>query len=282
MCFVRSSLWTEVDISFAQSGQTWLVGINSSDGGIVWGTLDEHGGWSSTLVRSSIDSPRLSATSLEGSEFRLPIIRVGDPVAVEPASFADSRPRDALLTRLLAKFENAPDGLSVFGDQTRVFSYASPTERYPHGTLGDRTEWTELVDAAVARDQDVDRYALPANEVFEGLFPLVPDLDNARDIEVVTTVSNPETGSRLVVFGYDGDNIHVIAESEPIGTGFRWLHQIAVAPFGPDGEFEIAVIETPHVGGIAKFYRLDGDRLVLTASRAGGYMSHVNGSRNLD
>jgi hypothetical protein len=80
----------------------------------------------------------------------------------------------------------------------------------------------------------------------------------------------------------DDKGLRVIAESEPIGTGFRWMHQIAVAPFGPNGEIEIAVVETPHIGGIANFYRLVGDKLVLVASKAGGYMSHVNGSRNLD
>jgi hypothetical protein len=70
--------------------------------------------------------------------------------------------------------------------------------------------------------------------------------------------------------------------THPIGTGFRWLHQIAVARLGPNGEIEIAAVKTPHIGGVAQFYRLEGARLEIVASHAGGYMAHVNGARNLD
>ena len=114
------------------------------------------------------------------------------------------------------------------------------------------------------------------------MFPLLADLDGDGRDEVIATVSSQSSGSRLEAFAHHEDGLRVLAESDPIGSGFRWLHQIAVAPFGPNGEIEIAVVKTPHIGGVAQFYRLEGDRLKIVASHAGGYMSHVNGARNLD
>ncbi|MCI0803366.1 MAG: hypothetical protein J4N96_02850, partial [Chloroflexi bacterium] len=44
----------------------------------------------------------------------------------------------------------------------------------------------------------------------------------------------------------------------------------------------LATIRTPHIGGVAEFYRLSDRKLERVASLSGGYSSHVNGSRNLD
>ena len=60
------------------------------------------------------------------------------------------------------------------------------------------------------------------------------------------------------------------------------MHQIAIAPFGPNGETEIAVVRTPHIGGIDQFYRMEVGKLSFVAPEAGGYMSYVIRSRNLD
>jgi hypothetical protein len=60
-----------------------------------------------------------------------------------------------------------------------------------------------------------------------------------------------------------------------------WHHQLCVAPFGPTGTSEIAVVKTPHIGGVVEFYRRQGDGLEIVAE-AEGYSTHVFGSRNLD
>jgi hypothetical protein len=177
----------------------------------------------------------------------------------------------------------SPDSVPVMGNGTNLYSYSEPTDRYPHGALGDRNEWASLIAISLdGDDRTLKQYDLSDDEVFEGLYPLAADVDGDGEEEIVTTVSNSNDGARLVVFKHTSSGLELFAESAPVGTGFRWLHQIAVAPFGPNGEIEIAVVETPHVGGIAKFYRLVGGRLDLVASEAGGYMSHLNGSRNLD
>ena len=66
-----------------------------------------------------------------------------------------------------------------------------------------------------------------------------------------------------------------------IGRGNRWRHQIAVAPFGPNGERELVDVLTPHIGGVVEFYRMVGDRIEIVAT-VPGFTSHVIGSRNLD
>jgi hypothetical protein len=96
--------------------------------------------------------------------------------------------------------------------------------------------------------------------------------------ELLVTVSDADVGARLRVYDLEGD---IVAESEPIGQGFRWLHQVAVAPLGPEGELEIIAVRTPHIGGVVEAYRLVGDRLERVAAIE-GYSSHALGSANLD
>ncbi|MDH5422837.1 MAG: hypothetical protein OEY55_13620, partial [Acidimicrobiia bacterium] len=73
----------------------------------------------------------------------------------------------------------------------------------------------------------------------------------------------------------------VVAESDPIGQGGRWRHQIAVAPFGPEGEIELVAVRTPHIRGVVEYFSMRSGRLVLVASLE-GYSSHTIRSRNLD
>ncbi len=54
-----------------------------------------------------------------------------------------------------------------------------------------------------------------------------------------------------------------------------------MAPFGPDGEIELVVMLTPHIGGVVEFYRLREGKLDIVA-RLPEPTFHVNGSRNLD
>jgi hypothetical protein len=164
--------------------------------------------------------------------------------------------------------------------------------------LGDRIEaqgWT-LVDT-VPQPRVQRTVTLPGGAVIEGIAPIWADLTGDGERNVVVTVSDRREGARIVVFNTDGERV---AAGPAIGQGFRWRHQLVVAPFGPRNELELAVVRTPHIGGVVEFYRARGNTLEIVAEVEGsehvemhpagdfvptpvaGYRSHTLGSRNLD
>ncbi len=152
-------------------------------------------------------------------------------------------------------------------------------ERYRHGVLGDAIEATQLVLLATEPALRIVRViGLSAPDVVEGIAPIWADLNEDGARELVVTVSNSAIGGRIVVYGADGQRV---AEGPGFDQGGRWRHAIAVGPFAPNGRQEVAVVRTPHIGGVVEFYQLVGAELRLTASLP-GYTSHVLGSRNLD
>lgn len=169
-----------------------------------------------------------------------------------------------------------PDARPVAAADGQYALYGGRTDRYRHGALGDTTEGSRLllVDPVAGRvDTDV---ALDAPAVFEGLSPLVADVDGDGTPELLTTVANANDGARLRAYGTDGREL---ATGPVYGPG--WRHQLCVAPFGPDGTPEVAVVRKPHVDRTVEFYRLGGGDLTVTATIA-GYASHTYGSRTLD
>lgn len=159
--------------------------------------------------------------------------------------------------------------------------YTQPTIRYPHGVFGDEIEAGALeilqIDGDILRRVGLVQLE---NIVFEGLYPFWADVDQDGEQDIVTTISGGGLGAGLRVYRTDGS---LLAESDRIDLSNRWRHQIAYAPFGPQGEYELVEIQTPHIGGIVQFLRYvpQTDRLEVVA-RAGGYTSHVYGSRNIE
>jgi len=167
-----------------------------------------------------------------------------------------------------------PDARLVV-DDGRVLALAGATARYAHGALGDDLEASTLVRLDPAAGE-VETLVDLDERVIEGTAPLATRL--AGDPAVLVTEADERAGARLRAYGRDGS---VVAGGAAIGRGFRWRHQLAVAPFAPDGTREVAVCKTPHIGGTVEFYRpVDGDlRIAATES---GYSTHALGSRNLD
>jgi hypothetical protein len=155
-------------------------------------------------------------------------------------------------------------------------SLAGPTDRYAHGVLGDEIEASSLdIWTDYGSTPSVE---LAEHEVIEGISAIGAILGDGGPFGFLVTVSDAVEGARLRAYGEQGD---LIAESDPIGQGFRWLHQIGVGATGPDGEIEIIAVRTPHIGGIVEAYQLKGDRFERVAAIE-GYSSHVIGSVNLD
>jgi hypothetical protein len=167
------------------------------------------------------------------------------------------------------------------GDQTLIATYAEATnQRYVHAIMGDDLEGASLSVLTYADNQltPIASVDLPGQDVFEGISPFFGDLNDDGAPEIITTVSNGQVGAWIRAYTLNGE---IFAESDPIGQGFRWRHQIAVGPFGINGETQLVDVRTPHIGGMPEFFDLIGDTLSVSNAQL-GYTSHIINSPNLD
>jgi len=172
-----------------------------------------------------------------------------------------------------------PDGLIFYGERNiREAWLAGPTRRYAHGVLGDSIEATAL--RAVEQTGAQAQYELPPNSVFEDRFPRLADLDGDGRDEIAVVRSYLEWGSALAIFTLERGRLRPLAETAPIGQPNRWLNPIGVGELDGDERPEIALVVTPHIGGVLKIYELDGRRLRLEGE-APGFSNHAIGSREL-
>ena len=273
----------------------WLL-ARPTDAGSAWVVVDSEGAASAFHVRDGGAEP-LPVTPERLPAGTPPVLTLEDgtprlvaPEGVSPLSCpavlgdgallfvtSDGRVvrRDPDGARESVAVDALPDARVVLGGD-RAYVLGGATGRYGHAVLGDATEAGRLVVLDTADGLSVAREAsIPAPAVAEGIAPIVARLTGER---VVVTESDRAGGARVVAYSPDGERL---ASGEPVGGGFRWRHQLAVAPFGPGGERELAAVLTPHIGGTAEFYReREGDlERVATLS---GYSSHTIGSRNLD
>lgn len=161
----------------------------------------------------------------------------------------------------------------------RLLLYTNPTALYAHGVLGDALEAAGITLLETQpTPKVVAAISIPEPSVGEGIAPVWVDLTGDGAREIIVTFSNAEQGAQIVVFNEAGEQI---AAGPPVGRGSRWRHQLAVAPFTPDGGLELAAVLTPHIGGIVEFYHFEDNGLKIVA-QAPGYTSHVLGARNLD
>jgi hypothetical protein len=172
------------------------------------------------------------------------------------------------------------DSRIVRVSDTRLIALGNPSNEYGHGILGDRIEpkGLILIETGAGRRPFVFQRSLRTEGVMETLIPLAADVEPGGSLELVVPVSTSAGGTRIVVADVTGS---VLAEGPNIGQPFRWRHPLAVGPLGPEGQTEIVVTKTPHIGGSLEYYRLSGESLELVHSRR-GYSTHRSGARNLD
>lgn len=169
---------------------------------------------------------------------------------------------------------------------------SSTTQRYDHGILGDRAEGFHL---HVLKQADGQSTLEVANEivltddndiVFEDLAPVWTDIDRDGIDDLLTTIATRGQGAAMRAYLLNADgSVKGQVQSAYIGTGNRWLHKIAHAPMGPNGEWEIVDCRTPHIGGIIRYFRYDAARTRLsevTRISSNSYTSHLINSRNID
>ncbi|MCV2403628.1 hypothetical protein OFY17_12170 [Marinomonas sp. C2222] len=153
------------------------------------------------------------------------------------------------------------------------------SDRYYHPILGSADNATGF--RVMKGDQVVGTHQLATHQVFETKRALLVDIvPENQGQEILLTVSDSSLGARIEVFSLEGKQLGV---SDFIGRSHRWMHLLAVAPFNPSAKQspQVALVQTPHIGGILKFYEWNGDKLELK-SQSRGFSTHTIGSDNLN
>jgi hypothetical protein len=172
-----------------------------------------------------------------------------------------------------------PDARILVDEAGRLLLLSDPTTDYGHGVLGDEIEAASVTLVETSPGPRIaNKIDIGEPYVIEGIAPLWADLDGDGQREIIVTRTDDTSGAQIVAYAEDG---RLVASGPTIGRGYRWRHQLAVAPFGPDGEIELVDVLTPHIGGTVEFYTLQGDTLAIESGLS-GYTSHVIGTRNLD
>lgn len=153
----------------------------------------------------------------------------------------------------------------------KTFILTDPTTEYKHGVLGDTIE-AKTLSIIEGINIDVINFS---PQVFEGLYPLVADVNGDGEKEIITTLSGNGAGAQIVVYSQTGVRL-VSTLALPSG----WRHVLTVAPFGPNREIELVDISKPHVLREVEFFQYRESTLVKVASIQ-GYSTHKIGSRNL-
>jgi len=177
--------------------------------------------------------------------------------------------------------DRLPDGqiARASGDGPVAAWYGRPTRRYRHGVLGDDVEGGSLlvVDSRGTRHEIV----LSDEFVFEDITPRIADLDGDGSNEVVAIRTDMRAGAALAIYGLRYGALVELAATAPIGRPNRWLSVAAIADFRGEGRNTIAVVKTPHIGGILELYRLGDGCLETVRGPTTGYSTHRIGSREL-
>ena len=173
-----------------------------------------------------------------------------------------------------------PDSHISQDEHQRLLILSDPSDQYQHGILGDALEASSVTIVQLsAQPTVISKFSVPADWVIESILPIWSDWDGDGEREIVLTLSNSTNGSKLVLYDENGNSL---AESLPIGKGFRWRHALEIAPFGEEGQRLLVDVQTPHIGGIVNFYSWDKEKKVLKIEATlPGYSTHDIGSRDM-
>jgi hypothetical protein len=155
---------------------------------------------------------------------------------------------------------------------------AGATNRYRHGVLGDDLEASRLM--IEMRDGRSLSFELPAERVFEDLEPRLADLDGDNSDEILVVESDRDLGAALAIYGVVKGRVTRRAITPFLGRSNRWLNPLGVGDFDADGRLDIALVATPHIGGILRLYHFALPTLSQFA-KIGGVSTHHIGSTEL-
>ncbi len=191
-----------------------------------------------------------------------------------------SRLADFVRPRPLRRNGMLPDGEVSTGAKGIAEAWLTgPTQRYPHGIMGDTIEASGI--RVVTAEGRILETTLGPDSVFEDRLARLADVDGDGRDEVVVVHTYLNAGAALAVYEVRDGELRRKAEAPAIGRPSRWLNPVGVADFDGDGVPELAAVITPHIGGILKIYSVKGDRLVEEGATGRGFSNHFIGSREL-
>jgi len=156
--------------------------------------------------------------------------------------------------------------------------FSRPTDRYGHGVLGDAIEAGSL--KAELADGTIVEAVLDSSAVFEDRVPRLVDVNGDGVDEIIAVKAYLSQGAAVTLVGQSGDGLKVLAEAPAIGLSHRWQNPVGAADFDGDGNIEIAVVITPHIGGTLQLYEWHNDKLIADHNDY-GFSNHAMGSREL-
>ena len=212
-------------------------------------------------------------------------VRSGNAGSESPSSFAfitavgDVAVGESGSAPVLVEVDAVTDTRILTDDAGRFLVLTDPTDVYPHGIFGDPIEASgfAIIDANSSPPTANRVFSVPDDQVIESLIPMWIDVDNDGEREIILTLSDLSNGGQITILNEQGE---VELQGPGIGQGFRWRHQLAVAPFGLNGELELVDVLTPHIGGVVEFRSLEEELPIV--GTVPGYTSHVFGSPNID
>ena len=194
-----------------------------------------------------------------------------DGLVLEPASSPAPLP---------PKTDALPDGeVTAVPGRIAAAWLTGPTTLYRHGILGDQTEASGF--RVVPEGGKALALSLPDDSVFEDLRLRLVDLTGDGAEEFLVVRAYLDRGAALSVFGRGEGGLALLGETRPIGSPHRWLNPIGVADFDNDGKAEVALVVTPHIGGLLQLHELTETGLRLEQEEF-GFSNHAIGSRVLD
>ncbi len=190
----------------------------------------------------------------------------------DDSTLTDQCPLDSMVFTLMPE-----DLVAVDNSKDISAQYTDPTTRYGHGVLGDQIEAGGLL---VNKDSKKYYVLLEEEFVFEDLQPRLADVDLDGELEIITIRTALTKGASVAIYKIVNEGLVLWAESNFIGTANRWLNIAAISDLDDDGKVEIAWVQTPHIGGILRIFRVDNGELKFVDDMV-GVSNHKLNSRNL-
>lgn len=185
-------------------------------------------------------------------------------------------PRDQVLAE---QSDQLPQSRAVRGKRDIATAWlAGPTTRYQHGVLGDALEASRLM--VETQDGDMLMFELPASRVFEDLEPRLEDLDGDNRDEILIVESDVNLGASLAIYGIVEGRMTRRAMTPFLGRPNRWLNPVGAGDFDADGRLDVAIVVTPHIGGILRLYHFTEPTLAQFGETS-GISTHRIGSTEL-